>query len=102
MNRRPWRAFYLLVFAAFVTAPLLATQPGQDEKKEPDKKEFGKKGFAFGGPMNQRRKLVAQFDKDGDGRLNAEERKAARDFLQKERASGKGGFGPGKKGPGGF
>jgi hypothetical protein len=45
-------------------------------------------------------KLVPQFDKDGDKRLNAAERKAAREFLQTRRAQGRGpgglgGFGPG-------
>jgi spore coat protein CotH len=50
----------------------------------------------FGGPMGQQRKLVKQFDKDGDGRLNKEERQAARDFLKKQGAGGsRGGFGPG-------
>ena len=42
----------------------------------------------FGGPgwpMGQERKLLKQFDKDGDGRLNKKERTAARDFLKKER-----------------
>src|SRR5438552_2745514 len=50
----------------------------------------------FGGMMQQETKLVKQFDKDGDKRLNAAERKAAREFLQKERAEGRGprGFGP--------
>ena len=41
---------------------------------------FGPGGFGpggFGGPAGQKRKLVQQFDKDGDGRLNATERKAA-------------------------
>ena len=33
-----------------------------------------------GGPNQPERKLVSQFDKDKDGRLNTEERKAARDF----------------------
>jgi spore coat protein CotH len=49
--------------------------------------------------MQEETKLVKQFDKDGDKRLNATERKAAREFLQKERAAGRGprGFG----GPGG-
>src|SRR5881394_953971 len=43
-------------------------------------------GGGFGGPggMQQETKLLKQFDKDGDGRLNAAERKAAREFLQKE------------------
>ncbi|MFO1497770.1 MAG: CotH kinase family protein [Verrucomicrobiota bacterium] len=56
----------------------------------------------FGGPMQEETKLVKGFDKDGDGRLNAAERKAARASLQKERANGRGrrmGGPPG--GPGG-
>ncbi|HZZ79821.1 MAG TPA: CotH kinase family protein [Gemmataceae bacterium] len=93
------------LFACILSMPLLATQPEKDQPFE--KKEFGKKGGFGGGPgkMNQRRKLVAQFDKDGDGRLNDEERQAAREFVKKEGGKGKGGFGPGgfgKKGPGGF
>src|SRR5947207_763223 len=64
---------------------------------------FGPGGF--GGPTGQQqRKLVKQFDKDGDGRLNTEERKAAREFLKKQ-GGGRGGFGPGGpggRGPGGF
>lgn len=57
----------------------------------------------FGGPMTQKTKLVKQFDKDGDGRLNASERKAAREFLQKERTQGRGrrGFGGPRGGFGG-
>ncbi len=51
-----------------------------------------------GGPMGQERKLVKQFDKNGDGRLNKQERQSAREFLKKERAKGPGrgrfGFGP--------
>ena len=35
-------------------------------------------------------KLVKQFDKDGDKRLNFAERKAAREFLAQERAAGRG------------
>ena len=66
---------------------------------------FGLGGPRSGGPggMQQETKLLKQFDKDGDGRLNAAERKAAREFLQKEIASGRGrrGFG-GRGGPGGF
>jgi spore coat protein CotH len=50
--------------------------------------------------MAQDRKLVKQFDKDGDNRLNLEERQAAREFLKKERESGSGGRGFG--GPRGF
>lgn len=108
MNVRKLFAAHIVVFAAFLALPVLATQPPQDAKKEFEKKEFDKKGFGpggFGGPMmGQRRKLVAQFDKDGDGRLNTEERATAREAIKKDRASGKGGFGPGPKGkgPGGF
>jgi hypothetical protein len=39
--------------------------------------------------MREERKMVNDFDKDGDKRLNAEERKAAREFLAKERAAGR-------------
>lgn len=71
--------------------------------------EFPERGFGFGpfggpggpgGPFGgQERKLVKQFDKNSDGWLNAEERKAAR-TAAKESGRGPGGRGPG--GPGGF
>jgi len=56
----------------------------------------------FGGPrgfggVRPDRKLVKDFDKDGDKRLDAAERKAARGFLATEAAEGRGqrrGFGP--------
>ena len=55
-------------------------------------------GGGPGGPMGQERKLVKQFDKNGDGRLNKQERQLARESLKKERskgqARGKMGFGP--------
>ncbi len=53
----------------------------------------------FGGPppgVTEDRKVVGQFDKDGDKRLNATERKAAREFLAKEKAEGRG---PRRMGP---
>src|SRR3712207_6822969 len=89
--------FSLLLLAAPPTAP------GQPEKEDPaDKKDRPPFG-GFGGPMGQTRKLVKQFDKDGDGRLNTEERKAAREFLKKEpRGGGRGPGGRGGFGPGGF
>jgi hypothetical protein len=49
----------------------------------------------------EKQKLVKQFDKDGDQRLNAAERKAAREYLAKQKAEGKGRrgpFGPGARG----
>lgn len=39
-----------------------------------------RQGFGFGGPQPEIA-IVAQFDRDGDGRLNAPERRAARDYL---------------------
>ena len=58
-----------------------------------------------GGPMGQERKIVKQFDMDGDGRLNQEERKSARESLKSDRGQGRGGRGfgpPGGGPPGGF
>src|SRR6266536_1835211 len=57
-------------------------------------------GPGHGGPggMQQETKLLKQFDQDGDHRLNSAERKAAREFLAKERSEGRGRRGPG--GPG--
>jgi len=88
-------------------------QPDQSESRGP--REFdgfrgpggGPGGFGGrgggpggpGGPMGGERQLVAEFDQDGDGILNLEERKAAREAV----ASGFGGrsFGPRGGGPGG-
>lgn len=52
-----------------------------------------------GGPpmgVQEDRKLVAQFDKNGNNRLDLAERKSAREFLAKEKAEGRGPrrFGP--------
>jgi hypothetical protein len=108
MNKRISLVWCLFLFSGILVMPILATQPGLDGKKQSDKKEFGKTDFGFGGfgPMNQRRKLVDQFDKDGDGRLNAEERAAAREFIKKSgggKGFGKDGFGKkGGFGPGNF
>jgi hypothetical protein len=57
-------------------------------------------GGRGGGPIRQELKLVEKFDKDGDQKLNAEERKAAREYIAKEKAEGRLGRGPG--GPGRF
>ncbi len=57
---------------------------------------FGPGRFGPGG-MNQERKVVAQFDQDGDGRLNRDERQAARAWLKTRGGTGRFG-GPG--GPG--
>jgi hypothetical protein len=63
-------------------------------------------GFrGFGGPGGQTREILADFDKNGDGWLNADERKGARESLA-EQGQARGGFprgGPfgGRRGPGG-
>ena len=53
-----------------------------------------------GGPMQRERQLVKQFDKDDDGRLNKDERQAARDSMKSD-GGRRGGFGP-PGGGGGF
>jgi hypothetical protein len=75
----------------------------------------GKKGGANapgkGRSEEMRERLRKQFDKDGDGKLNEEERKAAREAFQSKpqggqkgpglkRPRGIGQKGPGKNGPG--
>ena len=114
MRNRVRLTWQIFLFGGFLATPMLATEAQQDKGQPPQKKEFGKKDFGPGGfgPMGQRRKLIGQFDKDGDGRLNAEERQAAREFIQKEGkgkgfgkgfpGGGKGGFGKGGFGPGFF
>jgi spore coat protein CotH len=75
---------------------LVWAQPQPPQGKGPP--GGGPGGVFIAGPMGQHRKVVKQFDKDGDGRLNKEERQAAREFLKKDRENGRGGFGP--RGPG--
>ena len=55
----------------------------------------GRGGF---GGVQEKQKLLERFDKNGDHMLDAAERKAALEFLQKERASGRGRRGPGGRG----
>ncbi|MBC7815419.1 MAG: CotH kinase family protein [Planctomycetaceae bacterium] len=50
--------------------------------------------------MQRERELVKQFDKDDDGRLNKDERQAARDSMKSD-GGRRGGFGPPPGGPGG-
>jgi spore coat protein CotH len=65
---------------------------------------FGPDGFGPGGPgpggpggMMGEKKLVKQFDKNGDGWLNREERKAARESLSQQ-TDKRGPGGPGRRG----
>jgi len=86
MIHRSWFAWQF-VLLAFLSASFLAAQPGEE------KKGFGKKDFFFGGPPGgQTRKVVKDFDKNGDGWLNAEERQAARESVKKGGGGFKGGF----------
>jgi Ca2+-binding EF-hand superfamily protein len=114
MRTRTWTVLLAVGLGSLVLPPLLDGAQGptakQGDKKEPEKGppfEFKFKGKGLGGffkgPMGQVRKLVKQFDKDGDGRLNKEERQAAREFLKKQGfGKGPGGFGMGGFGPGNF
>jgi hypothetical protein len=72
--------------------------PSGGDRPFPPRDGFGRGGPGPGG-LQADTKLVKQFDKDGDKRLNATERKAAREFLQKERAEGRGPRRPGFRGP---
>src|SRR5205823_2679854 len=60
----------------------------------------GGRGGGPGGMMGQTRKILKEYDKNGDGWLNAEERKVAREAL-KTAGGGGGGFGGGRGGRGG-
>jgi spore coat protein CotH len=63
---------------------------------------FGGRG-GFGGPggMMGRRKLVEQFDKNGDHRLDVQERRAAYESASQNQMGGRGGRGRGRGGWGG-
>jgi hypothetical protein len=74
------RALFAALALIALTSPL-AAQP-------PEGAGFGPPGFGPrggfggpGGPMGEERKLVKDFDTDGDGRLNREERTAAREEM---------------------
>ena len=97
--------FRAVVVAAVcgVVVPLLPAQPPPGGGPGQPPGGFGGPGGPGGpgGMMGGPRKIVAQFDADKDGKLNADERKAAREFLKKDGGGRKGMFG-GKGPPGGF
>ena len=76
-------------FGMMLTLPLVAAQPpGGGPGGQPPGGGFGGGGRGgFGGPGGmmgqQNRKVVQDFDKNGDGWLNAEERKVAREIALK-------------------
>ena len=88
-------ALGLAIFSAIAAEPELPPAPAEPNAARPPR--------GPGGPMMSERKIVKDFDTDGDQRLNKEERAAAREFLQKnpQGRGGPGGFGP-PGGPGGF
>lgn len=61
----------------------------------------GAGGPGFGGPNSEERKVLSQFDRNGDKRLDAGERAAAREFLARNARPGRGPRGRGFGGPGG-
>jgi len=84
--RRPVLA---LTAATFLMLTLASAQPGP-----------GGRGGGPGGGVQPDTALVSQFDQDGDKRLNAAERAAAREFLANEIAEGRGPRRPGPRGGG--
>jgi spore coat protein CotH len=78
--------------------------PGMDGFGPPGMDGFGGRGMGPGGGGfgSAKTKLVKKFDKDGDGVLNAEERKAARASLSSSGQGSFGGFGGRRGGGRGF
>jgi spore coat protein CotH len=84
-----------------IAATALSVAPGNAFQFPPDGFGFGPPGMGGGWSTRTKQKLIEKFDKDGDGRLNTEERKAARASLTS--SSRQGFFGGGWGGfPGGF
>jgi len=75
----------MLAVAVVVSAFAQVPRAGQGPPGPP-----GGPGFQGAPAMPRERAIVAQFDKDKDGRLNAAERKAAREFLASQPAGGRG------------
>ncbi len=78
------------VSAGFLLLPpcLILAQPGPGQGGRPPG------GGGPGGMMSGEREIVVQFDTDGNGWLNANERKAALEFLAEEQKNGGGRRGP--------
>lgn len=86
---------FILTFGIVLTLNLFAqtenTEPAfppPDFNAPPTGAPPGPPGFGpgFGPPgFNQELKILSKFDKDGDKRLNAEERKAAREYIKTQR-----------------
>ncbi len=102
--------FLKQVLSALVVASCMSVCASAQEPFPPDRRDGNPPPFGDrpppqpgppGGGMGEIRaetKLVARFDKDGNKRLNAAERKAAREFLAQEKAAGRGPRRPGFRG----
>lgn len=91
MTRFPTvRSVVLLAVCASLPVPEAFAQFGPGGR--------GGRGGGPGGFGGQERQIVAQFDADKDGRLNAAERQAAREFLERSGGGGGRGFGGGRGG----
>ena len=80
---------------ALILASLLPLSLAAQERERPNRPPGPGGRGGFGG-VREERQLLDQFDKDNNERLDAAERKAAYEFVQKEPAQGRGGrrFGP--------
>lgn len=88
------RAFSLVAVLAPLASPLLAQDPGFGPGGPPGMGGPGR------GPMNQTIAVRDRFDHDGNGRLDAEERREARAWLKENRQQRGRGPGGGPGGPG--
>lgn len=101
----PYLIVLLLVGASGALPAQTPSDPPNRERpatNQPPSFPGGRGGFGPGrggmGGVQAKMTIVEQFDKDGDHRLNAAEREAARAFLAKQGTEGRGGF----RGPRGF
>jgi CotH kinase protein len=95
----PLRTSLYTIFAAATVA--FAQEPANSPAADRPPPGGPPDGFRGGPPMQPEVKLVAKFDQNDDKRLDAAERKSAREYLVKERAEGRLGRGMGPGGRGG-
>lgn len=70
-----------LVFVALAICLSAGLSRAEDKPAQPKGKKQAKPGAALDGEA--KKKIVARFDKDGDGKLNEEEKKAAQEQIKK-------------------
>lgn len=87
------RLHTLLALPLLLTLPMSASSQDGPGGRPPGERRGGPPGGGPGGPgggFGGKTLLVEKFDRDGDGRLDRQEREAAREFLKEERAAGRG------------